>query len=142
MIQLRGETKSANGPLSAPGQIEVPRTRSNRPRGKPFRSPITGKWFTIAAAPRGHKRKQRGVEKYGDDRVTSAPKRLRWNIHENYEREHLTIKRAVKRAEVLEIIDHGSPEIINLITPSTTASFRDTKGSGSSIATTSTLDRP
>lgn len=150
VIQLRREIKQINIPLTAPGQIEEPRTPSTKaaaaadankrnlpppgaptptfPRGprspKPFRSPITGKWFAIAAAPKSHKQMRRN----------GAPTRLRWNIHDDYAWEHCEMKRAAMRAEVLDDIAIGR-DIIDLVSP---ASFSDS----GTAATTSTWDRP
>lgn len=49
------------------------------------------------------------------------------------------LMQATRRAEVLKTIDHESPEMIDLVTPSTVAGSPYIE---SSIANTSTLDRP
>lgn len=167
IIHLRGETKAANGPLTAPVAVEEAQTpftsmaaavaaavRNLPPPGaatqtrwspdEPFRSPITGKWFALAAAPKRHKRTRTDDDDEADedDGAIPAPKRLRWNIHDDYAREHRMAKRATKRAKVLRRIKRENPVVIDLDTPSTATSNPDTEGSGSSPGTASTFDRP
>lgn len=122
VIELRAETKADHGSLSAPGTIEETRTPATsaaaaaaaaarnlpppgaatptRPRGQPweplspFLSPITGRWFTIDAAPNRPKRFR--SDSYDDDESlnedeegTPAPKRLKWNIHDRFNYMHV-----------------------------------------------------
>lgn len=125
MIELRAETKADYGSLSAPGTIEGTQTKAasaaaaaaaavrnlpppgaatpTRPRGQPweplspFLSPITGRWFTIDAAPNRPKRFR--SDSYDDDdslnedeEGTPAPKRLKWNIHDRFAFRHVRSK--------------------------------------------------
>lgn len=125
MIELRAETKADHGSLSAPGTIEETRSPATsaaaaaaaavrdfpppgaatptRPRGQPweplspFLSPITGRWFTIDAAPNRPKRFR--SDSYDDDESlnedeegTPAPKRLKWNIHDRFNYMHVRKK--------------------------------------------------
>lgn len=101
---------------------------------EPFRSLITGRWFTIADAPKRPKRFQTRLD----------PTRLTWNINKAYRKKHRKTKREAKKAGkrrakerklVLQTIRSREPQIIDLVSPviSTPAS---------SIAITTTLDLP
>lgn len=172
IVKLYGEAQSPTGLLSAPGAIDEPpspttRTAAattaavrsrlppgaktpTRPRGprdpKPIRSQVTGDRFTLAPAPRNHKHHRDDTD--DDEEAAPAPKRLKWNIHDDYALEHEGRDTSTGGEESPEIINlvtpstdasSSSPEIINLVTPSTEGGSPWIE---SSIATASTYDRP
>ncbi|MCJ1428400.1 hypothetical protein MMC29_006310, partial [Sticta canariensis] len=163
-VHLRGETKAANGPSTAPEALwekspqpsiittathlppgaRTPTRSRGRPRDpKPILSAINYQPITISVAPKTRKRTA-GDDNEDDGEPTR--KKLKWNIHDDYAEEHWQAKKTTKRARVLDfidvkrpdIIDLDGPEVINLVTPSSTAgsSDWDSEDSDSSIATT------
>lgn len=121
-----------------------------RPRGSPrhpeemFRSPLTGQWFFLHQAPNLRKRTRTRTRSdsdggSGDDGSdddegprTPAPKRLKWNIHDDYAHTHRMAKQAGRRARVLATMAAARVDIIDLVTPTT----------ATSTGTASTFDRP
>ncbi|MCJ1467855.1 hypothetical protein MMC07_006480 [Pseudocyphellaria aurata] len=85
-----------------------PKGPRNRRR---LQSLITGRFFDIAPAPTGPKLKR------GDNGAQTARRSLRWNIADSHAWQYGIVKQwAWDRAGVLRQI---TPEIINLITPTT-----------------------